>query len=159
MLVPSTHATGFLLYLILDEPWAWICFKFSLCAFNMQSGLKHSGLFFFFFNINTFFTDVHFISSCLESWNGKIRFWTTKKKKLIFTKHLILDSSCLHCRLMIKVFLRHTFLKNINWQQKHLIWPHFRCGICPMNPSTTSLLVTTPDLNWEKGGLTWSRKC
>lgn len=42
MLVPSILATGFLLYLTLDESWARICFKNSLCAFNMQD----SGLFF-----------------------------------------------------------------------------------------------------------------
>lgn len=29
---------------------------------------------------------MHFISSCLESWNGKIWFWTTKKKKVNFYK-------------------------------------------------------------------------
>lgn len=60
---------------------------------------------------------------------------------------------------MIRVFLQHTFLKSTSWQLKHLIWPSLRCGIWLMNPSTTSLLLTAPGLNWGGSGIIWNPKC
>lgn len=91
-----------------------------------------------------------------EAWEN--RFWT--KKKVSFYKALLYVELFLFVgRPMTRVSFRQTFLKNINWQRKHLIWPRLKCGICLMNPSTTSSLLTTPELNWEVGGITWSPKC
>lgn len=89
---------------------------------------------------------------------------TSKVRQFHLMTSIISDSgTALHILLwsvpMIKVFLQHTFLKSTGWQLKHLIWPSLRCGIYRMNPSTTSLLLIAPDLNWGRSGIIWSPKC
>lgn len=124
-----------------------------------KPGLKYSGLFFFFSKYKQVCHWYAHIRSFLDYWkkHGKIN---SEQKRLIFTKHFFFWTVLVYIgRPMIRVFFRHTFLTSIDWQQKHLIWPHLRCGICLMNPSATSSLLTTPDLNWERGGITWSPKC
>lgn len=124
----------------------------------MQPGLKYSGLFFFFKYKQVCYRWA-FISSFLDYWkkHGKI---DSEPKKVSFYKALLYVELFLFIgRPMTRVSFRQTFLKNTNWQQKHLIWPRLKCGICLMNPSATSSLLTTPDLNWEVSGITWSPRC